>query len=258
MSDGVTGHSSRRRTGRARRRAHAVAPARSGSRTVNSAPPSGARSSVTVPPCRRTACWTRARPSPRPRRARRACVDQPRWKTSSAASGSTPGPVSATRSSSSPSSARAVTVTRGGSAALCPACVRRRRPRCRSGCPGPSPGRGPAGRGGSSAVVDAAVRGEDQLDAALVRLRRLAQQQRGQHRLARPPPTTWSVSACASSSSAVANSTASSARPSSISETTVCSRLAASCACERSASVKPRYGVQLARTAPGVRCGRAG
>ncbi len=52
--------------------------------------------------------------------------------------------------------------------------------------------------------------------------------------------TTWSVSSWASSSSAVAKSTASSARPSSISETTVCSRLAASCACERSASVKPR------------------
>lgn len=52
--------------------------------------------------------------------------------------------------------------------------------------------------------------------------------------------TTWSVRACASSSSAVANSTASSARPSSISETTVCSRFAASCAWERSAWVNPR------------------
>ncbi|MGK5449069.1 hypothetical protein [Streptomyces radiopugnans] len=38
----------------------------------------------------------------------------------------------------------------------------------------------------------------------------------------------------------MANSTASRSRPSSIRETTVCSRLAASCACERSASAKPR------------------
>lgn len=52
--------------------------------------------------------------------------------------------------------------------------------------------------------------------------------------------TTSSVRACASSSSAVAKSTASSARPSSISETIVCSRFAASCACERRAWVKPR------------------
>ncbi len=52
--------------------------------------------------------------------------------------------------------------------------------------------------------------------------------------------TTRSVSCWASSSSAVANSTACSWRPSSISETTACSRLAASCACAPSASVKPR------------------
>lgn len=52
--------------------------------------------------------------------------------------------------------------------------------------------------------------------------------------------TTWSVSVWASSNSAVAKSTASSARPSSISETTVCRRFAASWACDRRACVKPR------------------
>ena len=99
--------------------------------------------------------------------------------------------------------------------------------------------------GRQHAVVDPAVLREDQLHAALVGLRRLAQQQRGQHRLA-DRADHRSVSACASSSSAVANSTASSARPSSISETTVCSRLAASCAWERKRLGEAALGVQLA------------
>ena len=53
-------------------------------------------------------------------------------------------------------------------------------------------------------------------------------------------PTTWSVSTCASLSSSVAKSTACSARPISIRDTTVCSRLAASWFCARSDSVSPR------------------
>ena len=53
-------------------------------------------------------------------------------------------------------------------------------------------------------------------------------------------PTTRSVRRWATSSSSVAKSTASSGRPISISDTTVCSRLAASWVCERSDSVRPR------------------
>ncbi|CAM5270955.1 C4-dicarboxylate transport protein [Streptomyces antimycoticus] len=79
-----------------------------GKRIVNSAPPSGAADTSTVPALRRAAWRTRARPRPRPW----AFVLQPRRKTSSAAAGSSPAPVSATRSVSSPPSARAVTVTR--------------------------------------------------------------------------------------------------------------------------------------------------
>ena len=54
------------------------------------------------------------------------------------------------------------------------------------------------------------------------------------------PPTTRSVSCWVTASSVVAKVSACSARPSSISETTVCSWLADSCACALSASAKPR------------------
>ncbi|MFB9767157.1 hypothetical protein ACFFOS_22460 [Nocardioides kongjuensis] len=53
-------------------------------------------------------------------------------------------------------------------------------------------------------------------------------------------PTTWSVSSWATCSSDVANSTASSGRPISMRDTTVCSRLADSWFCERSDSVRRR------------------
>ena len=63
-------------------------------------------------------------------------------------------------------------------------------------------------------------------------------------------PTTRSVSCWASASSAVAEPTASSVRPSSIRVSTVCSRLAASWACARSASVSAAHRVQLAGQRP--------
>ncbi len=175
-------------------------------------------------------------------------VVQPRRNTSSASSGPIPAPVSATRSSSSPDSVRAVTVTSARAAVRC------------AGTGPPAP---------PVAVSDAAS------TALSIRLPRIVTRSRGASERGRAPssirlssastsstprswacaalpssraastgsataPTTRSVRTWASSSSAVAKSTASSTRPSSISETTVCSRFAASCACERSAWVKPR------------------
>lgn len=60
-SDGLPGH-------RAPPAPFATAPAvsRSGIRTSNTAPPSSPEVTARVPPCRDTACRTRARPRPRP------------------------------------------------------------------------------------------------------------------------------------------------------------------------------------------------
>ena len=209
---------------------------RSGSRTANSAPPSGARVSVQrarvpvhrlpdqgqaeAPAAGPPASWTsragrppRRAPGPPRRRcprpaaaARRRSV---RWTPSPCTRARRPPPCAASIALSI-RLPRIVTRSRAGSDG-------RQQPVVDAGCPR----RRPAPRRARSPAppCPAAAR------PGPVR---------------RPPPTTWSVSACASSSSAVAKSTASSARPSSISETTVCSRFAASCACERSAWVKPR------------------
>ena len=109
----------------------------------------------------------------------------------------------------------------------------------------------PAGAATSVPVVDA---------AAARRARRPARSCRAAARTrtgSPTEPTTRSVSSWATSSSSVAKSSASSVRPSSTSDTTVCSRLAASWFCERSDSASPRTVSSSPGDAPGSRCGRA-
>ena len=98
-------------------------------------------------------------------------------------------------------------------------------------------------------VGDAAVGREAQVDALLTRLGHLRDDERGQ--LGHPDRGQHGVGEVLGEvSSAVANSSASSARPSSISETTVCSWLAASWAWALRESANPRTVVQLADERP--------
>lgn len=203
-----------------------------GRRASNSAPPPAASVTVNVPSCLPTACRTRASPSPRPP-GPDGLVDQPRWKTASAWAGATPAPVSATRSTSPSASVNAVTVTRApvvpcaASTALSmrfPRTVTRSRAESESG------------RSPSSMALSWDTTSSTPRSLACAALPSSSAARTGSLTAA----TTWSVSVWASSSSAVAKSTASSARSSSMSDTTVWRRFAASCACERSARVKPR------------------
>lgn len=203
----------------------------SGSRTVNSAPPSSASARSSVPEARETAWPTSARPRPRPGPR----VVQPRPRTTSRSAGRTPGPLSPTRSSSSPSPVRAatVTVTRAcGVPLTASTALSTRLPRIVTRS---RDGR-VAGTSPSSIRLSSVRTSSTPRSLAWAALPRSSAASTGSPTAS----TTRSVRAWASSSSAVANSTASVTRPSSMSETTVCSRLAASCACERSASVNPR------------------
>ena len=174
----------------------------------------------------------RARPTPRPA-ARRALVVQPRSRTCARLVGGQAGaavarPRRATAPSASPPSA---TATRRS---LAPA-------------------------DGVEGVVDEVAEDGDQVarprtgrrrasSPAMRRARCRARRPRPSCRAAAPratgsptAPTTWSVEQLGDLRAPRSrSSTASSARPISISETTVCSRLAASWFCERSDSVRPR------------------
>ena len=88
---------------------------RSGSVTVNSAPPSGASPSEISPPCSSTNSRTIARPRPAPAPRERPSPSSPerkRPKTRSRCSGGTPGPESATVSAAAPSPADSAQRTR--------------------------------------------------------------------------------------------------------------------------------------------------
>src|SRR5215207_2328743 len=191
-----------------------AAAAASGRRMVNTAPPSVATS--TRPSWRPTTWRTSASPSPRPCGRPPGLVDQPRVKACSSRPGSSPGPLSATRTSRSVSAWRTVTVTRRGAGAAkaastalsirLPTMVTRSR------------GSIPVGPTAVSSVTTSSTP-RSWASAALPSSNATST---GSSTTAR----SWSARRWAAASSAVANSTAASGRPSSIRVTTAWSRLA--------------------------------
>ena len=163
-------------------------------------------------------------------RAAPSFVDQPRRNASGTCPGASPGPLSATRTSRSGPDSRTVTATRrgGGAPSAASSALSTRLPtrvmRSRDAMP-------TGGSAVSSVTTSSIPRSE--ASAALPSSRAASTG-------SSTASSSRSVRAWLACSSATPSSTASSGRPSSTSVMTVCSRLADSCACARSASARLR------------------
>ena len=195
---------------------------------MNSAPPRSERPTSTDPPCRRATWATRASPTPRPpspgglggpaalERVPRVLGREPLAAVADADLGA------------------ARHRRRGGPAPGGPRARRRRRTRCRPGCRSRSPG--PATVRRPSARSPSTTRSMPRSPASADLPSSSADEHRVAHRI-RPPGRRAAGRAGAPR---WRTPTASSGRPISIRETTVCSRLAASWVCARSDSVRLR------------------
>lgn len=195
---------------------------------MNTAPPSWASDTDTLPPCRSASRRTRGSPRPRLPWAGSSLVDQPSMKMDSWSPAGTPGPLSRTRSTTVRLSARSPTSIRASAdPAAASSALSTRLPRT------VTRPRGSTSRSGSK--VPAAMRRATPRSAATVALPTRSEASSGS--------CTFSVTCSAvarwTPTTSVTNSTASSCISSSSSPRRVCSRLACSWSWARSASIRP-------------------